>query len=86
VVETYENPRAEEAGMSREQWLRDRQLQRKEKTRRRVVKDVPDVQTFGPKITVINDFREYAKVLEELISQNLGVEYLPERPATLKGL
>ena len=50
ITEAYENPRAQEAGMNREQWLRDREMQRREKTHRRVIKDAPNVQTFGPKI------------------------------------
>lgn len=58
VVETYEKPRAEEAGQTREQWLRDQQLQRREKTRRRVIKDAPNVQTFGPKITQDFDWQD----------------------------
>jgi len=58
VVEVYEKPKAQEAGMSREQWLRDQQLQRREKTRRRVIKDAPNVQTFGPKIAQDFDWQD----------------------------
>lgn len=58
VVETYEKPRAEEAGQTREQWLRNQQLQRREKTRRRVIKEAPNVQTFGPKITQDFDWQD----------------------------
>jgi hypothetical protein len=44
--------------MTREQWLRNQQLQRQEKTRRRVIKDAPQVQTFGPKIAQDFDWQD----------------------------
>lgn len=101
VAEMYEKPRAQEAGISHEKWLRNRGLQHQGKTRRRVIRDAPNVQGIGPKITqdfdwqdeqcshcvsklaVINAFQAYTEMLEARILENLGREYLPDRPAIL---
>ena len=50
VTEKYEKPKAEEAGVTREQWVRQKKAFLFGTSRQRVTHPAPEKQTFGPRV------------------------------------
>lgn len=67
VAEIYEKPKAEKAGITREQWVRQKESFRSGTSRQRVTRPAPEKQTFGPKLT--RDFEWQQKECPACVSK-----------------
>lgn len=50
IAKTYEKPKAEEAGTTREAWVRKKEAFRSGTVKQRTTRPAPEKQTYGPKI------------------------------------
>lgn len=58
IIEVYEQPLAEQEGLNREQWLRERQIKKAERTKRRVIVKAIQGQQVTPRIEHDFEWRE----------------------------
>ena len=84
IAEIYEMPRAKEEGKTRQQWLRGEEIKRAEKTKRRVIKTAPTVQTFGPKIE--KDFEWQDEQCPHCLSKITVIKAFQEYTRLLEGM